>query len=135
MYFVCTREEDDCKELYGGAWGYYRNREDAVRAVHKNVTDIHETIYPYAIIERLEPGLFPVPKEREWFGWDEEKDGFYEIETPECNKYFPRNFSVALGTVGDENSMDVRWYRYCYAVLIVGYCNRLYIRTYQSLLY
>ena len=104
MYFVCTREENDCKELYGGAWGYYWNREDAVRAVHRNVTDMHETIYPYAIIERLEPGLFPVPKEREWFGWDEEKDGFYEIETPECNKYFPHNFSVALGTVGDENS-------------------------------
>ena len=104
MYFVSTREEDDCKELYGGAWGYYWNRDEAVDAVHRNVTDMHETIYPYAIIERLEPGLFPVPKEREWFGWVEEKDGFYEIETPECNQYFTHNFSVALGTVGDENS-------------------------------
>ena len=104
MYFVSTREEDDCKELYGGAWGYFWDKESAVDAVHRNVTDMHETIYPYAIIERLEPGLFPVPKEREWFGWVEEKDGFYEIETPDCNKYFPRNFSVALGTVGDENS-------------------------------
>ena len=104
MYFVSTREEDDCKELYGGAWGYFWDKESAVDAVHRNVTDMHETIYPYAIIERLEPGLFPVPKEREWFGWVEEKDGFYEIETPGCNKYFPRNFSVALGTVGDENS-------------------------------
>ena len=103
MYFVSTREEDDCKELHGGAWGYYWRKEDAVRAVHRNVTDMHETIYPYAIIEHIEPGLFPVPKEREWFGWDEEKDGFYEIETPECNKCFPHNFSVALGTVGDEN--------------------------------
>lgn len=103
MYFVSTRE-DDCKELHGGAWGYYWNREDAVEAVHRNVTDIHETIYPYAIIERLEPGLFPVPREREWFGWDKEKDGFYEIETPDCDKYFPHNFSVALGSVGDESS-------------------------------
>ena len=41
MYFVCTREEEDCKELYGGAWGYYRNKEDAIDAVHRNVTDIH----------------------------------------------------------------------------------------------
>ena len=107
MYFVSTREEEDCKDLYGGAWGYYWNREDAVDAVHRNVTDMHETIYPYAIIECLEPGLFPVPKEREWFGWDEDKDGFYEIETPECNKYFPNNFSVALGTVGDESSKHI----------------------------
>ena len=104
MYFVCTREEDDCKALYGGAWGYYWNREDAVDAVHGNVADMHETIYPYAIIEHLEPGLFPVSQERQWFGWDEDKDGFYEIETPECNKYFPHKFSVALGSVSDENS-------------------------------
>ena len=48
MYFICTREEEDYKELYGGSWGYYWNREDAVCAVHKNVTDMHETIYPYA---------------------------------------------------------------------------------------
>ena len=102
MYFVSTRDEDDCKELYGGAWGYFWNKESAVDAVHRNVTDMHETIYPYAIIERLEPGLFPVPREREWFGWDEEKDGFYEIKTPECDKYFPKNFSVALGSIGNE---------------------------------
>ena len=100
----CRREEDDCKDLYGGAWGYYRDGKDAVRAVHKNVTDIHETIYPYAIIERLEPGLFPIPKEQEWLGWNEDKDGFYEVETPDCDRYLPRHFSVTLGAIGDENS-------------------------------
>ena len=84
MYFVSTREEENCKELYAGAWGYYWNKEDAVSAVHRNVTDMHETIYPYAIIERLELGLFPVPKSREWFGWDEEKGGYCESEVPSC---------------------------------------------------
>ena len=57
MYFVSTREEEDCKDLCGGSWGYYWRKEDAVRAVHRNVTDMHETIYPYTIIERLELGL------------------------------------------------------------------------------
>ena len=37
MYFVSTREEDDCKELYCGAWSYYLRREDAVDAVHRKV--------------------------------------------------------------------------------------------------
>ena len=104
MYFVSTLEEDDYTELYGGAWGYFWTKESAVDSVHRNMTDMHETIYPYAIIENLEPGLFPVPKERVWFGWDEDKDGFYEIETPECNNNFPHNFSVALGAIGNENS-------------------------------
>ena len=72
MYFVSTREENDHKELFGGAWGYYWDKASAVDAVHRNVTDIHETIYPYAIIECLEQGLFPVPKERQWFGWQED---------------------------------------------------------------
>ena len=107
MYFVSTLEEDDCTELYGGAWGYFWTKESAVDSVHRNMTDMHETIYPYAIIENLEPGLFPVPKERVWFCWDEDKDGFYEIETPECNNNFPHNFSVALGAIGDENSKYV----------------------------
>ena len=84
MYFVCTREEDDCKKLYGGAWGYYWNRDEAVDAAHRNMTDMHEALYPYAIIERLEPGLFPVPKERQWLRWDEEKGGYCESEVPSC---------------------------------------------------
>ena len=104
MYFVSTREENDNKALFGGAWGYFWDKASAVDAVHRNVTDMHETIYPYAIIEYLEPGLFPVPKERLWFGWQEEKQGFYEIETPECDKYYPCNFTIALGTIGNERS-------------------------------
>ena len=73
MYFVCTREEKDYINLRGGSWGYFWHREDALDAVHRNVTDIHEAIYPLAIIECLTPGLFPVPKKREWFGWNDKK--------------------------------------------------------------
>jgi hypothetical protein len=104
MYFVLTREEEDFKESFGGAWGYYWDLETAIDAVHRNVTDMHETIYPYAIIEQLDHGLFPVPKERHWFGWEEEKDGFYEIEKPECANVVPENFSMALGATGKPNS-------------------------------
>ena len=104
MYFVSTREENDHNARFGGAWGYFWDNATAVDAVHRNVTDMHETIYPYAIIEHLEPGLFPVPKERRWFGWQEEKQGFYEIEPPECDKCYPCNFSIALGTICNEHS-------------------------------
>ena len=45
MYFVSTREENDHKALFGGAWGYFRDKASAVDAVQRNVTDIHETIY------------------------------------------------------------------------------------------
>lgn len=103
MYFVLTREEKDLKDLLGGAWGYYWDLETAIDAAHRNVTDMHETIYPYAIIERLDYGLFPIPKERYWLRWDDEKDGFYEIDKPACADVVPDNFSMTLGAIGDPN--------------------------------
>ena len=75
MYSVSAREENDCKKLYSAAWGYFWDKESAVDTLHRNMSDMHETIFPYAIIERLEPGLLPIQKEREWFGWNEEKEG------------------------------------------------------------
>ena len=103
MFFVSTVEENDYKILEGGAWGYFNDLESAIDAVHRNVTDMHETIYPYAVIERLEQGLFPAPKERLWFGWREEEWGFYEIETPDFANKYPNNFSIAMGEVGNKD--------------------------------
>lgn len=105
MYFVLTRGEQDFKEPFGGAWGYYWDLDTAIEAVHRNVTDMHETIYPYAIIARLDHGLFPAPKERYWFGWEKGREGFYEIEKPECANIVPDNFSLALGVMGDPDSI------------------------------
>ena len=104
MFFVSTVEENDYKELFtGGAWGYFNDLESAIDAVHRNVTDIHETIYPYAVIEELDPGLFPVPKRRLWFGWCEEKWGFYEIDTREFDGKYPDNYSIAMRAIGRKN--------------------------------
>ena len=50
----------------------------------RNVTDMHETIYPYAIIEHLDPGLFSAPKEREWYDRNEGKGEYCESEVPSC---------------------------------------------------
>lgn len=63
-----------------------------------NVTDMHETIYPYAIIERVDQGLFPLRKERHWFGRQEEKWGFFDIEAPEGYRcYYPsHDYPVAF---------------------------------------
>ena len=105
MYFVSIIERKDYKKLFSGSLGYFWDRKSAINAVHRNVTDMHKTIYPYAVIERIEQGLFPVPKERMWFRWQEEKKGFYEMEDPGCNDKYPHNFSMALGVFGGENSI------------------------------
>ena len=63
--------------------GFYAKREDAVDAMHKNACDIRECFYEYGCIEEVKEGLYgSVPGSVQWFMWNEEKGGFYEIETP-----------------------------------------------------
>ena len=82
MYFVSTREEDDCKELYGGAWGYYWNRETAFKAVCENWGDIHNGKYDVAWIECIHPYILAWPTECAWFRCDDEKGVHVDSDTP-----------------------------------------------------
>ena len=84
MYFVSTREEDDCKELYGGACEFFTDRETAFKAVRENCGDIHNDKYDVAWIECITPYLLAWATERVWFRWDEEKGGYCESEVPSC---------------------------------------------------
>ena len=86
MYFIT------CFERYGKTelgWpdigssrtvGYYPHKEWAVEDLHLNNLDIHEDMYDYAVIEKIPMGLYPVAEETIYFKWDEEKQGFYEID-------------------------------------------------------
>lgn len=58
--------EQGCSRLFG----YFLTREAAVEAVLENLSDIHEGIYVFCVIERLEPGFASVTKEELWFKWD-----------------------------------------------------------------
>lgn len=48
--------------------GYYDSKEEAISRVLENRCDLWETIYTYAVVERLSPGLYPfVSEEERWF--------------------------------------------------------------------
>lgn len=89
MWFITVFqkcESDDLGWADLGAqrtWGYYSERETAVQALHKNWTDMREYLYNYAIIEYIEEGLAPCAINRQWFKWDVERKGYFEIEEPE----------------------------------------------------
>ena len=62
--------------------------------LNENVCDMHECLYEFAVIESIGQGIHSHAKEVAWFRWNEEKQGFFEIEKPECT----RNYSnYALG--------------------------------------
>ena len=93
MWFVTVVEKMD--ERYSDfadtgetrCWAFYSDKEKAIQSLHENRTDMHEYFYDYAVIEEYEEGICNDTGERQWFKWDEEHQGYFEIEEPEGVKY------------------------------------------------
>ena len=66
--------------------GFYHNFNDAEKAVTTNAGDINETCYDYAIIEKVEPGLYQcaTSKDRTLYKFDYESHTYNRIEEPKC---------------------------------------------------
>ena len=100
MWFITVMEkyEPDKQFLakFGDkrTWGYYKDHDIAVQALHENWTDMREFLYDYAVLEQFDEGISPECQERQWFKYDRERDGYFEIDEPECVK---RIVNFALG--------------------------------------
>lgn len=99
MYFITVFERINPSE-YGFAdlgdqrtWGYYEDKATAIRALHENWTHMFETCYWYAVIEKIGEGICSLCEWRQWFKYDKEKDGYFEIEEPEAVKHLV-NFAI-----------------------------------------
>ena len=107
-WFLTTFERFESKtEKYdfmetGRCWGFFSDKQEAIDALHQNATDLNEGIYDYAVLEEYSEGIcggWGICSDREngssrnkaklFFRYDEEKDGFFEIERPESLKDFP----------------------------------------------
>lgn len=92
MWFITAMdhlEDDEQFIARTGAqrtWGYYMDKEMAVRALHENWTDMWEYTYDVALLEKFGPGICPECQERQWFRFDRERGGYFEIEEPEFVK-------------------------------------------------
>ena len=69
-------------------WGFFDNLEEALSTVHHNITDLWETCYDYAVIENYYQGICNFGEYRQFFKYDKEKDGYFEIEEPDFMKHF-----------------------------------------------
>lgn len=66
-------------------WGFYTNKEDALRTVIYNCTDLWETIYNYAVIEPYYEGVngYCFDEEPEWFKFNQFKKEYRPIIKPD----------------------------------------------------
>ena len=91
MWFVTVMEkmDDSCPDWPDNGecrtWGFYSDKNTAIKALHENWTDMRERIYDYAVIERYEEGISNYMFERMWFKWD--GNYYNQIEEPKCVKH------------------------------------------------
>lgn len=99
MYFITVFEKVETSDVFFAdfgcrrTWGYYPEYEMAAKALHENVTDMYEGCYKYAVIEKIDWGICAICEERQWFKWDKERNGYFEIDEPECVKQLC-NFAI-----------------------------------------
>lgn len=77
-------------------WGFYSNKEDALKVLNENRTDIWETIYDYAVLEAYNEGIsaYNFKVGRQFFKYNQELDSYKPIEEPEEVKHYA---SFAIG--------------------------------------
>lgn len=62
--------------------GYYGSYEMAAEDLNSNNCNMHEYVYRYAVIEEIPEGIYPTCNDRIFFEFDNEKNGYFEIDTP-----------------------------------------------------
>ena len=102
-YFVATANDIKSDKLGWIDWGkghrvvgWYPSLKKAIEAVEENHGDIYEYgFYKYAIIEGLEPGLYPDCFNPIFYKWEGsiESGGYKKIERPEATNGFC-NFTI-----------------------------------------
>lgn len=76
--------------------GYYFTYEDAINAVVHNECDIFETMYKYALIEKVEPGLYSgASAENRWlFKFNQDSYEYESVAIPEIMEHI---YGLSIG--------------------------------------
>lgn len=67
---------------YSRCWGFYKDKDTAIKAVEENWTDIDEHSYSYAMLEEYEEGISNATLWRKIYKYNKENDRYEEIEEP-----------------------------------------------------
>ena len=102
VFFITTIDVAD-KENKTFTWrtpDFRYSLEDAKAVVEENMCDIFEYCYKYAVIEELEPYLYPERKNVWWYKWDNEKEQYCPVETDSTIEILEEMFGGTIVEIG-----------------------------------
>lgn len=96
MYFITSVYPK--KEGYGTRCiGYLASKKRAINVVTNNTGDLYEAgAYPYAVIERIEEGLYQYDFNPLWFKYNRDTDEYEQLEK-EPDFINPKTVGFAIG--------------------------------------
>lgn len=60
--------------------GYYNYEVFCEEDLNKNLQDMRDDIYNYAVVEKIPCGLYSLAEKRHFYKWDKDREGFYLVE-------------------------------------------------------
>ena len=97
-FITVFKEFDDIYGIKGArTWGFYSNKEDALKVLKENRTDIWEYCYDYAVLEAYHEGIsgYDFEEGRQFFKYDQSMNSYIPMETePKEVKHYA---SFAIG--------------------------------------
>lgn len=103
VFFITTIDvmEKDDKGVFSWRTPCFRySLEEAKNVVEKNICDIFEYCYEYAVIEELEPYLYPERRNVWWYKWDKEKEQYCPVENDDTIEILNEMFGGKVVEIG-----------------------------------
>jgi len=63
-------------------FGYFADKQDALKAADENWADMHECMYNWLVIEKIPEGLHAMPEEEIWYTWDDGTKRWIHVDKP-----------------------------------------------------
>ena len=84
LYFITTITDCSKDNYSSRCVGYVKDKDVAIDIVKNNVCDLFETIYHYAVIEKIEEGLYQYALDDDaiWFEFNCETEEYEMIPKP-----------------------------------------------------
>lgn len=93
IYIITGIFHEDSTDLVANTYGYFFEKEKALKAAKENTGSMDECYFNYLVIEEVEPGIYTNPRTEIWYKWDEKSKSWKDSPKPDFSIGFVNWFN------------------------------------------